>query len=156
MSTDTIRIQICKIIQSGGFLDSLLSKLAGPLIKVAVWLKKIILNTLGITAVASSNEAGIQKKIPGSGTRTLIISNEERNNIWKSVQVLEDSNVLFKGITKTIEDEIKEQKGQCLGVLLGTLRANLLGNILTEKGILRAFMEIRKEKEYFQLGREIK
>ena len=147
---------ICKIIQSGGFLDSLLSKLAGPLIKVAVWLKKIILNTLGITAVASSNEAGIQKKIPGSGTRTLIISNEERNNIWKSVQVLEDSNVLFKGITKTIEDEIKEQKGQCLGVLLVTLRANLLGNILTEKGILRAFMEIRKEKEYFQLGREIK
>ena len=69
------KAQISKIIQSGGFLGSLLSKLAGPLMKVAVPLAKNILAPLGITAPASAINAGIQKKIHGSGTTTLIISN---------------------------------------------------------------------------------
>ena len=84
------------------------------------------------------NLAGIQKKIHGSGTRTLIISNEEMNDIMKTVQALEDYNILFKGITKTIKNETKGQKGGFLGMLLRTLGDTLLGNMLTGKGILRA------------------
>ena len=89
------KAQIAKIIQSGGFLGSLLSKLAGPLMKVAVPLAKNILAPLGITAAASAIDAGIQKKIHGSGTTTLIISNKEMNDIMKIVQALEDSNILL-------------------------------------------------------------
>ena len=87
MSTDIklSKAQITKIIQSGGFLGSLLSKLAGPLMKVAVPLAKNILAPLGITAAASAIDAGIQKKIHASGTTTLIISNEEINDIMKTV-----------------------------------------------------------------------
>ena len=64
MSTDLklSRAQISKIIQSGGFLGSLLSKLAGPLMKVAIPLAKNVLAPLGITAAASAIDAGIQKK----------------------------------------------------------------------------------------------
>ena len=60
------------------------------------------------------------------------------NDIMKSVQVLEDYNVLLKGVTKTIKNETKEQKGGFLSMLLGTLGASLLGNLLTGKGIVRA------------------
>ena len=87
MSTDLklSEAEISKIIQSSGFLGSLLSKLAGPLMKVAIHLAKNILAPLGITAAASATDAGIQKKIHGSGTTTLIISNEEMNDIMKIV-----------------------------------------------------------------------
>ena len=109
MSTDIklSKAKMCKIIQSGGYLGSLLSKLAGLLMKVAVRLAKNILAPLGITAVAS----GIQKKIHGSGTTTFVTSNKEMNDIMKIVQRLEDSNILLKGVTKTIKNETKEQKG---------------------------------------------
>ena len=123
--------QITKIIQSGGFLKSLLSKLAVPLAKVAIPLGKNILAPLGITAAASAIDTGIQKKIHGSGTRTLIISNKEMNDIMKIVQALEDSNILLKRVTKTIENESKEQKGAFLSMLLGLLGASLLGNLLS-------------------------
>ena len=79
-----------------------------------------------------------KKKIHGSGTTTLIISNEEMNDIMKIVQALEDSNILLKGVTKTIEDETKEQKGGFLSMLLDTLGASLLGNLLSGKCIARA------------------
>ena len=82
------RTQISKIIQSGGFLGSLLSKLANTLMKVAFPLAKHILAALGITAAASAIDAGIQKKINGSGTTTLILSNEKMNDIMKIVQAL--------------------------------------------------------------------
>ena len=78
------------------------------------------------------------KKIIGSGSTTLIISNEEINDIMKIVQALEDSNILLKGVTETVENELKEQKGGFLSMLLGTLGASLLGNLLTGKGIYRA------------------
>ena len=130
--------QISKIIQSGGFLGSLLSKLAGRLMKVPVPLAKNILAALGITAAASAIDAGIQKKILGSGTTTLIISNKEMNDIIKILQGLEDSNILLKGVTKTIENEGKEQKGGFLSVLLSTLGASFLENLLSGKGIVRA------------------
>ena len=60
------------------------------------------------------------------------------NDIMKTVQALEDSNILLKGVTKTIEDETKKQKGGFLSMLLGTLGASLLGNLLAGKGIARA------------------
>ena len=56
----------------------------------------------------------------------------------KCIQALKDSNILLKGVTKTIKKETKEQKGGFLSMLLGTLEASLLGNSLTGKGILRA------------------
>ena len=75
-------------------LGSLLSKLAGPLMKVAVLLAKTFLAPLGITAATSAIDAEIQKKIQGSGTTTSIISNKEMNDIMKTVQALEDTNIL--------------------------------------------------------------
>ena len=60
------------------------------------------------------------------------------NDIINTVQTLEDYNILFEGITKTFKNETKEQKGGFLGMLLRTLGATLLGNMLTGKGILRA------------------
>ena len=140
------KAQISKIIKSGAFLGSLLSKLAGPLMKVAIPLAKNVLAPLGITAAASAIDAGIQKKIHGSGTTTLIISNKEMNDIMKIVQALEDSNILLKGVTKTIKNETKEQKGGFLSMLLGTLEASLLGNVLTGKGIVRAGSGNKKRK----------
>ena len=87
MSTDLklSKAQISKIIQSGGFLGLLLSKLAGPLMKVAIPLAKNVLAPLGITAATSAIDAGIQKKVRGSGTTTLIISNKEMNDTMKIV-----------------------------------------------------------------------
>ena len=130
------KAQITKIIQSGGFLRSLLSKLAGPLMKIAVPLAKNVFAPLGITAAASALDAGIQKKIHGSGTTTLIIYNEEMNDIMKTA--LEDSNILLKEVTNTIKNQTKEQKGGFLSMLLGTQGASLLGNTLSGKGIARA------------------
>ena len=78
------------------------------------------------------------KKKVSSGTKTLIISNEEMNDIMKIVQALEDSNILLKGVTRTIKNEAKEQKGGFLSMLLGTLGASLLENLLTGRGFVRA------------------
>ena len=96
--------------------------------------------------------AGILKKIHSSGTTTLIISNEEMNAIMKIVQALENFNVLLKGVTKTIKNEIKEQKGGYLSMLLGTLGASLLGNLLAEKGIVRAGSGDEKGKGIVRAG----
>ena len=73
-----------------------------------------------------------KKKIHGSGPTTLIISNAEMNDIIKIVQALEDTNILLKGVTKTIKSDIKKD-GKGIGMLLGTLGASLLGNLLTGK-----------------------
>ena len=78
--------------------------------KVAIPLAKNVLALLGTTAAASVIDAGIQKKIYGFGTTTLIISNKVMNDIRKIIQALEDSNILLKGVTKTIKSKTKEQK----------------------------------------------
>ena len=88
------KAQISKTFQSGGFLGSLLSKLAGSLIKLAFPSAKNILAPLGITAAASAIDAGNQKEVHGSGNTTSIISNKEINDIMKIVQPLEYSNIL--------------------------------------------------------------
>ena len=123
--------------------------------KVAIPLAKNVLAPLGITAAASAIDAGIQKKIHGSGrpsSTTLIISNKEIKDIMKIIQTLEESNILLKGVTKTIKNETKEQKGGFLSMLLGTLGASLLGNLLTGKGIVRAGSGNKKGKGIVRAG----
>ena len=86
----------------------------------------------------SAIDGGIQKKIHGSGVR-LIIEQEDMNDIMKIIEALENSGILLKGVSKTIKNETKEQRGRFLSMLLGTLGASLLGNLLTGgKGIMRA------------------
>ena len=120
--------------------------------KVTVPLAKNILAPLGITAAALVIDAEIQKKIYSSGTIALIISNKEMSDIMKIVQALEDSNVLLKGVTKTIKNKIKKQKGGFLSMLLDTLGASLLENILAGKGILRAGSGNKKGKGIVRVG----
>ena len=90
------------------------------------------LGLLGLTAASSAKDAGVQKKIYGSGTTTLVISNEEMNDIMKTVQALGDSDILLRGMTKTIKNETREQKGGFLSMLMRTLGASLLGDLLAK------------------------
>ena len=79
-----------------------------------------------------------KKKIHGSGhNTTLIISNDEMEDILKIVKFFEDSGLLLERVSETIKNEAKEQKGGFLSMLLGTLGASLLGNMLAGKGIVR-------------------
>ena len=108
---------------------------------------KILLKTLaesfliplGLTAAGSATYPAINKKMFGSGTcpsdltkwTTLITSNEELNDIMKIVKLLEESGLIIKEVSETIQNEPKEQKGGSLSMLLGILCARLLGNLLT-------------------------
>ena len=83
---------------------------------------------LGLTAAVSATNAAIHKQIFRSGNMTLIISNEEMNDIMKIIESLEESRLLIKDISKTIKNEAKEQ-GNFLGIVLTTLSASLLGNL---------------------------
>ena len=136
------KTQLSKMIQPGGFLGNLLGKLAGPLMKVA--LAKNVLVPLGISAAMSAIDGSIKKKMLGSGptksvgTTTLIILNDEMNDILKIVKSLENSGLLLKGVSETIQHEAKEQRGGFLSMLLGTLGASLLGDIFSGKGVIRA------------------
>ena len=106
--------------------------------KVALPLAKNILAPLGLTAAMSAIDGSIQKKIHGSGVK-LIIEQEDMNDIMKIIETLKNSDILLKRVTKAIENETKEQRGGFLGILLGTLGASLLGNLLTGgKGIMKA------------------
>ena len=133
------------MIQSGGFLGILLGPLLKtglPLIKnVNKPLAKSVSIPLGLTAVASEADAGIHTKILGSGHNhrsftILIIPNNEMEDIIKIVKSVEDSGLLLKGVTETVQNEVKKQKGGFLSMLLGTLGASLLGNILTGRGVI--------------------
>ena len=110
-----------------------------PLIKnVLKPLAKSALIPLGITAAASATDGAIHKKMFGSSNTTLIISNEEMNNIMKIVKSLEESGLLIKDVSKTVKNEAKEPKGRFLRMLWGTLGASLLGNLLSGKWTIRA------------------
>ena len=78
--------------------------------KVAMPLAKHVLAPLGLTAVMSAIDGSIQKKIHGSRVK-LIIEQEDMNDINKVIEVLENSGILLKGVTKAIENETKEQRG---------------------------------------------
>ena len=109
-------------------------------------LAKSVLIPLGLTAAASATDAAIYKKMFGSGrpsdltsqVTTLIISNEEMNDFMKIVKSLEESGLLVKGVSKTTENEAKEQKRGFVGMLLGTLGASSLRNLLTGKSTIKA------------------
>ena len=88
------KTQLSKMMQSGGFLGNLLGKLAGPLMKVAMPLAKNVLAPLELTAAMSAIDGSTKKKMLGSGTTTLIISNDEMDDILKIVKSLEDSNII--------------------------------------------------------------
>ena len=136
------KTQLSKMIQSGGLLGNLLGKLAGPLMKVAMPLAKNVLAPLGLSASMSTIDGSIKKKMLGSGTTILITSNDEMDEILKIVKSLEDSNVLLKGVSETIQHEAKEQRGGFLSMLLVTLGASLLDDILSKglsgKVVIRA------------------
>ena len=132
------KTQLSKMIQSGGFLGNLLGKLAGLLMKVAMPLAKNVLAPLGISAAISAIDGSIKKKMLGAGTTTLIILNDEMDDILKIVKSLENSGLLLKGVSETIQHEAKEQRGGFLRMLLGTLGASLLGDTLSGKGVIRA------------------
>ena len=95
------KTQLSNMIQSGGFLGNL-GKLAVPLMKVAVSLAKNVLAPLGIYAAMSAIDGSIKIKMLGLGTTTLIISNDEMNDILKIIKSLENSGLLLKGVNETI------------------------------------------------------
>ena len=106
-------------------------------------LKSVIkqLGMLGLTATASAIDATINKKILGSGATTLIVSNDEINDVLKIVNSLEDSGVLLKRVIETIKNEAKEQSGGFLSMLLCTLLSSLLTDMFLNKkgkGFIRA------------------
>ena len=108
------KTQLSEMIQSGGFLGRLLGPLLKtglPLLKNVIKpLAKSVLIPLGLTAVASAADAGIHEKILVSGTTTLIISNDEMKDVIKIVKSLEDSGLLLKGVSETLQNEVREQK----------------------------------------------
>ena len=109
-------------------------------------LAKSVLISLGLTAAAAAADAGIHNKILGSGNNTtLILSNKDMDDLIKIVKSLEDSGLLLKGVTKSVQNEIKEQKSGFLSMLLGTLGASLLGNLLTGKGTFHAGKGVNKK-----------
>ena len=89
------------------------------------------------------------KKIPGSGTTALIISNEEKEDIMKIVKSLEESGLLIQGISETIKNETKEQKGVFLSILFGTLAASILGNVLAGQRVKRVGVGTVRADENF-------
>ena len=132
------------MVQSREFLGRLLGPLLRiglPLMKSAIKpLAKSALIPLGLTVAASAADAGMHKKILGSGHNTtfLMISNDEMEDILKTVRSHEDSGLLLKEVSETIQNEAKKQRGGFLSMLLGTLGASLLGNMLASKGVIRA------------------
>ena len=113
------------MVQSGGFIGRLLGPLLEtrlPLIKDVIKPSaKSILSPAELTAAASASDAGIHKKILGSGKRPLhlalpnnttklMISHDKMKDLIETVKSLEDSGLLSKGVNKTIQNEAKEQK----------------------------------------------
>ena len=125
----------------------MLGRLLGPLLKTELPLIENVLKPLaknawiplGLTAAAAAaTDAAIHKKMFGFGATTLIISNEEMNDIIKIVKSPEESGLLIKNVGQTIKNGTKEQKGGLLEMLLGIFGASLPRNLLTDKNAIRA------------------
>ena len=118
-------------------------------------LLKNVIAPLGLTAAMSAADAGIQKKIRGYGQAggkvgdiTLVISSKDMSDIMQIIKALEEKGLLVEGTTETTANEVSEQRGGFLGMLLGTLGGSLLGNLLSGasgKGIIRAGDKYGKE-----------
>ena len=148
MSTDLklSRVQFSKIVQSGGFLVSLLSKLGGRKLESSNSFSKKCFGSIRNNSSCFNNWCRNSRKIHGSGTTTLIISNEEMNDIMKIVLNSWRFYILLKGATKTIKNETKEHKGVFLSMLLGTLGASLSGTLLAGNRIVRTGSGNKKGK----------
>ena len=111
MSADTKlrKSQINKLIKERGALGSILARFLPILTKPAISLGKNILAPLGLSAAMSATDAAIQKKRYGSGTKTVKFSNKDLNDTTKIVRALEDSDVLMKGVPKTLKNDIKKE-----------------------------------------------
>ena len=135
-----LKTQLTKM-QKGGVLRFL-----APLLKSGLPLLKSVtkpLGVLGLAAAASATYAAINKEIIGSGNHaTLIIPNDDMQDLLKIAKSSEDSGLLLDGITETVKNEVKEQKDGFLSMLLVTLGASLLGDLLTKnlsgRGVIRA------------------
>ena len=116
--------------QSGGFLG----RLWGLLLKTGLpWIRNLLMPLAkGILVLLELAAAS------ATDFTTLIISNEEMNDVMKIVKSHEESGLLIKGVSEAIKNEAKEQKGGFLSILLGTLSASSLGNLLTAKGTITA------------------
>ena len=106
--------------QEGAFLNFLRPLMSAGLQLMERVLTPLVLVPLGLIAAASATYAVIQKKIFGLGTTPLIVSNKEINDMTKIVKSIEESSLLIKGVSKTIKNKAKEQKGTFLNMLLGT------------------------------------
>ena len=141
MSTDIklSKAQIQKIIMSGSGLGSILMRILPKLIKPATSVLKNVAAPLGLSASMSGIDGAIQKKkIHGTGT-TVKFSNKEINNMVNIVKALEDSDVLMKGVSKTLKNDAQNVGAlPILPMLLGTLDSSLIGNLLTGRALFRA------------------
>ena len=129
-----LKAQLTKM-QKGGFLRFL-----APLLKPGLPLLKSVIKPLGMLGLTY---ATINKKILGSGNHaTLIIFNDDLNNLLEVIKSLEKNGILLDGITETVKNEVKEQKSGFLSMLLCTLGDSLLGDLLTKnlsgRGVIRA------------------
>ena len=147
------KTQLSKMMQSGG---KFLGRLLGPSLKTGLTnvitnvikpLAKNLLIPLELTAAASVWDAGIHKKILRSGhITTLIIANDEIQDIVKIIKSLEDSGLLLKGVTETVQNEVKEQKGGFISMLLENALTGR-GINRTGEGVLRADYENKKGRK---------
>ena len=158
------KTQLSKIVPWGEFLARLLR----PLLKTGLYLMKNVLKPLtksvliplGLTAAAAAAaaaEAGIHKNISGLAMTPLITSNKEMHKIIRKIRSFRISVLFIKGVSKTIKNEAKEQKRGCLRMLLGTISANLLGNLLKRKRVkaeIPGQWVIRASKEKIRAGQD--
>ena len=103
------RAQISNLIKEGGALGSIVARFLPKLIKPAISLGKNILAPLGLSAAMSATGATIQKKVHGYGAKTVTFSNKDLDDMTKIVKALEDSDVLMKGITETLKNDMKKE-----------------------------------------------
>ena len=101
-------------------------------------LAKSVLVLLVLNTVDSAKDTAIHEEILGSGTTTLILPNEDLNDIIKIVKSIEESGLPIKGISKTVENKVKEQKRGFLDMLAAKLASHLLGNVASDEGVIRA------------------
>ena len=138
-------------IKKGGFLRFLapLLKSESPLLKSVIKL----LGMLGLTAAASVADVAVHKKVLGTRNHTtLIISSDDLNDLLKVINTLENSGVLLDGITETVKNEVKEQKGGFLSTLLSVVGSALLSNMLSVKDMLSGEGVIRAGEETIRAG----
>ena len=101
-------------------------------------LTKSVLIPLKLAQAASTTDSNIQKNIFGSGMTTMIISNEEINDIMKIIKSLKQAGLLKKRVSNTDENKTKAQKDAILEMSLGTSSVTLLRSLLTRKRVIRA------------------